>query len=124
MLECGAKRLKQIDKNVRKDEDKKISGMFRDENKYGGMLKGMAQQRIDEKFHAKKYREWHSQFKVDTSPASTSFNIRGKDYTDPFASNIDDGSVEIDPRDFPEDDKEPVFSSKIKESIWRIKNNK
>ena len=116
--------LKQIDKNVRKEEDKQIKSMFRDENKYGGMLKGLAQQRIDEKFHAKKYREWHNSFKVDTSAASSSFNIRGRDYTDPFASNIDDGSVEIDPRDFPEDDREPVFSSKIEEEIWRLKNKK
>jgi len=116
--------LKEIDKKVRKDEDKKISGMFRDENKYGGMLRGMAQQRIDEKFHAKKYREWHSQFKVDMRPASSSFNIRGKDYTDPFAYKSNDGSVEVDQRDFPADDKEPEFSSKVQESIWRLKNKK
>ena len=33
-------------------------------------------------------------------------------------------SVEIDTRDIPEDDSDPVFSSKIDESIWRLKNKK
>jgi hypothetical protein len=60
-------------------------------------------------------REWNNSFKVDTSPASSSFNIRGKDYTDPFASNSNDGSVEVDPRDFPADNREPEFSSKVQE---------
>ena len=32
--------------------------------------------------------------------------------------------VEIDSRDFPPDDKEPTFSSKVEESIWRLKNKK
>ena len=32
--------------------------------------------------------------------------------------------VEIDPRDFSPDDKEPTFTSKVEESIWRLKNKK
>ena len=34
------------------------------------------------------------------------------------------GEVEIEPRDFPPEDKEPTFTSKVEESIWRLKNKK
>jgi len=29
-----------------------------------------------------------------------------------------------DPRDLPPDDRDPEFSSKVQESIWRLKNKK
>ena len=32
--------------------------------------------------------------------------------------------VEIDPRDFSPDDREPEFKNKVEESIWRLKNKK
>ena len=35
-----------------------------------------------------------------------------------------DGSVGIDERDLPPDDREPIFRNKIEESIWRLKKNK
>ena len=55
----------------------------------------------------------------------TSFHLCGKPYSEYSLWNRDeDGSVEIDPRDFPKDDREPTFSSKVEEEIWRLKNKK
>ena len=47
-------------------------------------------------------------------------------FFDNFGQSLRDqkDSVEIDTRDIPEDDSDPVFSSKIDESIWRLKNKK
>ena len=37
---------------------------------------------------------------------------------------INQFSVEIDPRNFSPDDREPEFRNKVQESIWRLKNKK
>ena len=38
-----------------------------------------------------------------------------------ITSPVDDGSVEINERDFPRDDREPQFKNKVEESIYRAK---
>ena len=63
---------------------------------------------------------------IDTPrPPDTSFNITGKPYSEVVGKNYKEKEpVEIDPRDFSPDDREPEFSSKVQESIWRLKNKK
>ena len=112
----------QIDKNIRKEENKRIDQQYSNPGKYGGLLKGStAKMIIDDKFHGKKFRQWKAETeKTSSIDTTTKFgNFQGYE-----PSPIDDGSVEVDPRDFSPDDREPEFSSKVQESIWRLKNKK
>jgi len=119
------KALEQTDENVKKEENRAIQSQFKNPNKYGGMLTAKGIKNQDDQLQDKLNRSYYNANLVDPSfSGDGSFNIRGKDYTDPFAYKSNDGSVEVDPRDFPEDDKEPEFSSKVQESIWRLKNKK
>ena len=87
--------------------------------KYGSMLNARGLKAVDDKEHARLARRWKHETSEDYSPGgSTFFGTFGKSFRD------EKDSVEIDPRDFPEDDSDPVFSSKIDESIWRLKNKK
>ena len=97
-------------------------GEFRSKSKYGGMLKGYAGQREEDEHQAKLTRKHFANFNANKSPDS-SIHIGGKSYYE-MQNKEDDGSVEFDPRDLPPDDSEPVFSSKVEESIWRLKNKK
>ena len=110
--------LKETNERVQNQENKKIKEMYTNPSKYGGMLRG-AKAIIDDKYHAKKYRQWKAGTETSHDTSFKFGNFRGYE-TNP----IDDGSVEIDPRDIPRDDSEPEFSSKIEESIWRLKNKK
>ena len=83
------------------------------------MLNARGLKAVDDKEHARLARRWKHETSEDYSPGgSTFFGTFGKSFRD------EKGSVEIDPRDFPEDDRDPVFTSKIDESIWRLKNKK
>ena len=44
-------------------------------------------------------------------------------WSNPYEIGVptNDGSVEIDPRNFPKDNAEPVFKNKIEEAIYRAK---
>ena len=87
--------------------------------KYGSMLNARGLKAVDDKEHARLARRWKHETSEDYSPGgSTFFGTFGKSFRD------EKDSVEIDPRDFPEDDSDPVFTSKIDESIWRLKNKK
>ena len=48
----------------------------------------------------------------------------GRTPTGEWYAKLEEDLVEIDPRDFSPDDKEPTFTSKVEESIWRLKNKK
>ena len=69
---------------------------------------------------------WEQPYDVDTPrPPNTSFNITGKPYSELVGKNYKEKEpVEIDPRDFSPDDREPEFKNKVEESIWRLKNKK
>ena len=87
--------------------------------KYGSMLNARGLKAVDDKEHARLARRWKHETSEDYSPGgSTFFGTFGKSFRD------EKDSVEIDPRDIPEDDIDPVFTSKIDESIWRLKNKK
>ena len=106
--------LKKIDKEVRKDMERRARSTFHGRPKYGGMVYGSS--------------KWYDQpYDIDkTKGPNTSFHITGKPYSEikDTSYNKEDDFVDINPRDFPPDDKEPVFSSKVQESIWRLKNKK
>jgi len=113
--------LKIAQENLLKKEAKDM-GDFRSKSKYGGMIKGYAGQREEDEHQAKLTRKHFANFDVNKS-ADSSIHIGGKSYYE-MQNKEDDGSVEIDPRDFPADNREPVFSSKVEEAIWRLKNKK
>ena len=88
--------------------------------KYGNMLNAKGIKAVDDRHHQFLGRKWLYNSGQPQRGSSIFFgNFNGE-----AAEN--DGSVEIDPRDFPPDDKEPDFKSPggIDESIWRLKNNK
>ena len=87
--------------------------------KYGSILNASGLKAVDDKVHARLARRWKYENSGDYSPGSSMFFGN-------FGQSLRDqkDSVEIDTRDIPEDDSDPVFSSKIDESIWRLKNKK
>ena len=111
--------LKQTDENVKREENKAIKSQFKNPNKYVGMLTAKGMQRQENLQHEKSYRVEFSSYK---SP-DTSIHLLGKPYYEAMKDK-DDGSVAFDPRDLPPDDREPEFSSKVEEAIWRLKNKK
>jgi len=108
------KALKKIDQDIQKEREKDM-GEFHGRPKYGGMIYGNS--------------TWFDQpYDIDKAKGpNTSFHITGKPYSEikdtPY-NKEDDGSVAFDPRDLPPDDRDPEFSSKVQESIWRLKNKK
>ena len=107
------KALKKIDQDIQKEREKDM-GEFHGRPKYGGMIYGSS--------------TWYEQpYDINDSPApDTSLHLLGKPYSDfnMWDRKEDDGSVEINVRDFPPDDKEPEFRDKVQESIWRAKHKK
>jgi hypothetical protein len=105
--------LKIAQENLRKKEQKSL-GTYQGRPKYGGMIRG----------YSKPF--WELPYDLDApKPPKTSFHIGGKPYSELVGKNYKEKEdVEIDSRDFPPDDKEPTFSSKVEESIWRLKNKK
>lgn len=105
--------LKIAQENLRKKEQKSL-GTYQGRPKYGGMIRG----------YSKPF--WELPYNLDApKPPKTSFYIGGKPYSELVGKNYKEKEdVEIDPRDFSPDDKEPTFTSKVEESIWRLKNKK
>ena len=69
--------------------------------------------------------QWDQPYDYDTpGPPSTSFHLGGRPYSELVGKNYEEDLVEIDPRDFSPDDREPGFKNKVEESIWRLKNKK
>ena len=87
--------------------------------KYGHMLNATGIKAAENEVHAKLARRWiHFNTSGYAPGGSTFFGTFGQE------AREDKDAVEIDPRDFPEDDRDPEFTSKIDESIWRLKNKK
>jgi len=111
--------LKQADENVKKEENRAIQSQFKNPNKYGGMLTAKGIKSQDDQLQDRLNR---SHYKVNTGDTywgpKTFFGNFGQ------KAEQEKDAVEIDPRHFTPDDREPEFSSKVEESIWRIKNNK
>ena len=107
------KALKKIDQDIQKEREKDM-GEFHGRPKYGGMIYGSS--------------KWYEQpYDIDKAKKpDSSFHIGGRPYSELVGENYkkEDDFVEVDPRDLPLDDKEPEFSSKVQESIWRLKNKK
>jgi hypothetical protein len=105
--------LKIAQDNLRKKEQKSL-GTYQGRPKYGGMIRG----------YSKSF--WDLPYDLDSPrPPNTSFHIGGKPYSELIGKNYKEKEpVEIDPRDFSPDDREPVFKNKVEESIWRLKNKK
>jgi len=105
--------LKIAQDNLRKKEQKSL-GSYHGRPKYGGMVGGISAD------------IWEQPYNVDTPrPPNTSFNITGKPYSELVGKNHkEEEDVEIDPRDFSPDNREPEFKNKVEESIWRLKNKK
>ena len=106
--------LKIAQENLRK----KASNTYHGRPKYGGMVYGQ--------YDSLNYKQWDRPYDLDNPrPPSGSFHIGGKPYSELVGKNYKEKEdVEIDPRDFSPDDKEPTFTSKVEESIWRLKNKK
>ena len=91
----------------------KSQGNFKEPKYYGGLNR-----RNNERYT-------HNFFDRDNQ--DNTFNPRGKPqvktWSNPYeiTSPVDDGSVEINERDFPRDDREPQFKNKVEESIYRAK---
>ena len=94
----------------------KSQGTFKEPVYYGG-LNRRANERYTESYNQNFYND-----NIDNT-----FNPRGKPqvstWRNPYeiTSPVDDGSVEINERDFPRDDSEPRFKNKVEESIYRAK---
>jgi len=110
--------LKKIDKDVQKDLDKRAQSTFHGRPKYGGMITG--------KYDSLNYKQWDRPYDIDApKPPKTSFHLGGRPYSELVGKNYKEKEpVEIDPRDFSPDDREPEFKNKVEESIWRLKNKK
>ena len=87
--------------------------------KYGHMLNATGIKAAENEVHAKLARRWNYFNSSDYSPGGSIFfgNFGRK-------AKEDKEGVEIDPRDFPPDDRDPEFKNKIEEDIWRLKNKK
>ena len=104
--------LKVAQENLRKKE-KKLLGTYHGRPKYGGMVYGYSA------------KQWENPYDLDKPrPPDSSFHLGGKPYSDLAEKNYEEDLVEIDPRDFSPDDREPEFKNKVEESIWRLKNKK
>ena len=83
------------------------------------MLNATGIKAVEDKEHAMLGRKWFYNINYDWSSGGSIFfgNFNGK-------ANEEEGSVEIEDRDIPVDDREPEFSSKVEEHIWTLRNQK
>jgi len=87
--------------------------------KYGTMLNRSGITAQEDREHGRLHRKWlYNEVNGHRAGGSLFFGNFNS------SAREDDGSVEIDDRDIPEDDRDPEFSSKVEESIWRLKNKK
>ena len=120
-----------------------IVGLDNTPQKYGTMLNAKGIKQVEDKKHAALLRRDNNKHGLKYI---NKYDMEGRlyrsnqlDFSDPGGSGIrfgsgnsyynvgaptNDGSVGIDERDLPPDDREPIFRNKIEESIWRLKKNK
>ena len=104
-------------------------GVDRTDPKYGTQLTAKGIQKQDDDYHRRKAYLWNYKTSVKfyedtTTPyfGDYSNGVRFGNFGQ--KEREEQGSVEIDPRDFTPDDREPEFRNKIEESIYRLKKNK
>ena len=104
-------------------------GVDRTDPKYGTQLTAKGMQKQDDDFHRRKAYLWNYKTSVKfyedtTTPyfGSYSSGVRFGNFGQ--KEREEQGSVEIDTRDFTPDDREPEFKNKIEESIYRLKKSK
>ena len=111
--------LKKAQENLQIKEQQELLGQFRRSDKYETFLNAKGLQEIDKRVHIKLNREFWSRYDYsDQGSGSIFFGTFGRE-----AAQEKD-AVDINTRDFPPDDKEPEFRSKVEESIWRAKHKK
>jgi hypothetical protein len=132
----------QMDK-AQKTPAHNIVGLDNTPQKYGTMLNAKGIKQVEDKKHAALLRRDNNKHGLKYI---NKYDMEGRlyrsnqlDFSDPGGSGIrfgsgnsyynvgaptNDGSVGIDERDLPPDDREPIFRNKIEESIWRLKKNK
>ena len=120
-----------------------IVGLDNTPQKYGTMLNAKGIKEVEEKKHAALLRRDNNKHGLKYI---NKYDMEGRlyrsnqlDFSDSGQSGIrfgagnsyyevgaptNDGSVSIDDRDLPPDDREPIFRNKIEESIYRLKKNK
>ena len=120
-----------------------IVGLDNTPQKYGTMLNAKGIKQVEDKKHAALLRRDNNKHGLKYI---NKYDMEGRlyrsnqlDFSDPGQSGIrfgagnsyyevgaptNDGSVSIDDRDLPPDDREPIFRNKIEESIYRLKKNK
>ena len=120
-----------------------IVGLDNTPQKYGSMLNAKGLKNVDDRIHQGLLRRDNYKHGVKYI---NKYNAEGRlyrsnqlDFSDPGQSGTrfgtgnsyyevgaptNDGSVAIDDRDIPPDDREPIFKNKIEESIYRLKKNK
>ena len=89
----------------------------RTDPKYGTMLNRSGITAQEDREHGKMHRRW-----LDNSIPE--HGSRGSTFFGNFNSLEDKGSVEIEDRDIPGDDREPEFGTKVEESSWRLRYKK
>ncbi len=142
----AAKKEKEFKKEMKKSQQPvglNIVGLDQTPQKYGSMLNAKGIKQVEDKKHAALLRRDNNKYKSKTvykyDDDGRGYYSDQLDFSDPGRSGLrfgsgnsyyevgaptNDGSVGIDERDIPPDDREPIFKNKIEESIWRLKNNK
>ena len=105
-------RISMAEREYQRELLEKTQGTFKEPKYYGG-LNPRANQRYTESF-----------FERDNQ--DNTFNPRLKPQVSTWRNPYeitpgDDGSIEINERDFPSDDREPQFKNKVEEAIYRAK---
>ena len=143
----AAKKEKEFKKELAKAErppGDRIIGLDYTPKKYGTMLNARGLKSIEDKKHQSLLRKDHQKHGVkyinkfdmegrlyrsnqldfsDSGRSGTRFGSDNNSYYD-IAPPTNDGSVSFNSRDLPPDDRDPIFTSKVQESIYRLKKNK
>ena len=109
--------IKQAAEGLTRTRESVPYGVDTTHTKYGTMLNAVGLKAAEDREHAFLGRKWLFNSKHDYSSGGSTFFGN-------FNSNDEKGSVEIEDRDIPGDDREPEFGSKVEESIWRLRNKK
>ena len=112
------RKLKEVEKTLNKNKGLAPTPHGVNVTKYGTMLNARGLKSIDDREHQRLARKWYFNANDYGSGGSIFFGNFGQQEKE------DRESVEIDPRDFTPDDREPEFRNKIEESIYRLKKNK
>jgi hypothetical protein len=142
----AAKKEKQFKKEMEKAQRspvQNIVGLDQTPKKYGSLLNAQGLKNIDDRKHQRYLSRDNNKHGIKYinkyDDEGRLYRSNQLDFSDPGQSGVrfgsgnsfynvgaptNDGSVAIDDRDIPPDDREPIFKNKIEESIYRLKKNK